>query len=817
LGTNTLETSFDLLWATPSRTPFERNVLPGLAQWFLEKLDRERPDLLLPVQTKGARALERVLDYIRQELGAPVRVPLLYSPALAYVSPEELASRKVLLVDDAVRTGRSLARHSRYVMEYGAVSVQAVAWIGHAGLAKAGGAHGNGEKPGAELGPVSCYRWVNTDMYREYVWQLAELVVARGLPPEVDHHVFELCFAGRLADFWPSLAQAVAPYGTLTADGPLTSQEEIVSMTLHFPRFPDTPKYPLVGTVRDGGIRKVRLFADIPAKTIHVVPITFPALDLPAGTGDVLSRELCRDVLRRWTGARETIGTTLIDAAKTRRPEMLFRTLSTVAEVDLMRGLRSALARADVSSELSIRTQREVFGRLYGARIGSRVADLIDGELATRPAEQTYPDSIAAGEALNGSPPGAWDDDQPSHGLTAEVVAGTQRIAKFMKLLYDKRASEANFNPDERVGLAFGEIGRRVPPHKPNLLLTSQCIDYGLAMTTLVPYTDVKAEPDGSRTVLRKFRVSEILRGDEPYADVDAIRRELDEATIALIARYLALFSTRYHDRAIPEDELARIVSILRPAILATLGLTLRTRPSEDGPELVVGSLARPGSIYDSSSLYFVLESDGIRPSRNFEDWYRTDTKLRIDLRGDSDRIENHLANLVTIIDEAEDTGALLLRWSMSADGKLGLTHVHHPLTRAIHALEQPMKEIVRGSTPDAAGLLQARDDARRLAQLGVNNAGALATDWAHAIRERLASRRDKREIGLLRSLATPTDGRQLYELSATLCQLVDAAACLLAPLAAWAAQETDSGALPPELSEDVALELATPLRSVIA
>jgi hypothetical protein len=801
-----LDPSFDLLWAPRARTAFERNVLPGFAEWFRRKLDNDQPDLLVPVETKGARVLERTIDYIRGELGGSARVPMLYAPALAYVPPADLARMRVMLVDDAVRSGLAMERHSQRVKSYGVTSVQPVACIGNAELA----GRGRADSPGLERSPglpnpprVSCYQWVSPQLYGDYVWQIAEMVVSRGLPPEVDHHVFQLQFSGRLPDVWASLADALRHYGTLTADGPLTTNEEIVSMTLHFPRLPGVPRYPLRGPVRDEGIRKIRLFADIPANAIHLVPITFPALDLPPGSDTHLPLPLCHELLRRWTGPRSTVGDLLVEEAHTRKPETLFRALSTVAEIDLVRGLGTALLLAGIDDATAITTEREVFLRLYGPDAGPRVADAMDAAVASVFHSPQLP-RVTSHSTLQA------DAGVAPRQLDSAVITQTQRVARYLKILYERRASQEDFDPLERVGLSFSEIGRRVPPHKPDRLLTSRCVDYGLAMTTLVPYTDIDAHDDGSTTVLRKYRVSEILRGDEPFADIDVIRREVDEEAVALIARYLADSSTRYAGRAIPETELSQIVAILRPVVLARQGLTLRTRPADGGPELVVGSPARKQSIYDGTSQFFTFTSEGVRPSPRFEEWYASDNELRLDLRDLSALLESHLESLVAVLDDADDVKGLLLRWAMSADSRLGLTYVHRDLSQAIHRLQQPLVEILGGTVPDPLALVEASDEGQRLADTAEVKSRALSVNWAEGLRTRLNARRTKREIRLLRSLAAPVGQTQVYRLPTALSEIVGAAAKLLAPLAVWAGDVRDETFT--DTSPDPPLELCAEL-----
>jgi adenine/guanine phosphoribosyltransferase-like PRPP-binding protein len=114
---------------TTSRTAFERRLLPALAGWFLERVRDSSPDYLIPVETKGARLLEAVLIYARDRLGSAIDVPVIYSTALPYLPPGALQNARVMIVDDAWRTGNNLQRHRRKIEEFGASAVDTVVCV----------------------------------------------------------------------------------------------------------------------------------------------------------------------------------------------------------------------------------------------------------------------------------------------------------------------------------------------------------------------------------------------------------------------------------------------------------------------------------------------------------------------------------------------------------------------------------------------------------------------------------------------------------------------------------------------------------------
>ena len=379
------------------KTAFERNLLPGFARWFIDRLEKCRPDYLIPAETKGARLLEAVSEFARKELGAPIQVPILYRTALAYVDPETLRNSRVMILDDAKRSGSSLARHRKCVEEWGVEEVQEAICI----------AYGD---EGGSRDRDSCYRVVSDiDLYREYIWQLTELVCGRGLPPEVDHHVFEMRLPGGLPRIWGEVEAALGQFGALSVDAPEREWGEVRGLTLHFPELPGSAKHPTEGPVRNEGPSKVRLFPDESGDVVYVVPVSFPALDLPATASEDLSPAKTAELARRWTRRGESIGEFLADAATRRDPEAVFRILSASAEIDLVCGVASVLADVFGAAGVSIEPQRDLFSRLYGPDVGEQVAARIEQELqAATHGSRAVPDLTRGEPAVPFSSPPPW-------------------------------------------------------------------------------------------------------------------------------------------------------------------------------------------------------------------------------------------------------------------------------------------------------------------------------------------------------------------------------------------------------------------------
>jgi class 3 adenylate cyclase len=770
----------DRIGGAQARSPFERTLLPAFASWFVDRVQEEGPEIFLPMETKGAHLLEAVIEYARTHLGVSLNVPVMYTPALAYVPAEELATRRILLLDDATHSGRTLERQKQRVERYGAKDISLMACVGHA-LPR-----GDGEPGELPLGaqeypvPIECFSRVGGDLYREYLWQMAELVVSRGLPPEVDHHVFRLQLPGRLLDAWDRLVRLLRPYGSLSFDGPLTANEDIISMTLHFPEFPGTPQYPSSGPVNDEGVKKVRFFADLANDSIHVVPMVFPALTIDAQASDSLSEEFCSEVVRGWAKGRETIGDLLVERAQTRDAETLFRAVCTLTEVDLIRGVAAAIGgMCGGDSTLAFSCDRRPFGRLYGAAVGGVVADYIDGTLV---AALSSSQDRAAG--LSSQRDDQEPDDDPSVAVEPAVADGTKRIARYLKWLYDRRAAEGDFDPIERVGLSLSELEMNLPPAGMDSLLLSRCIDYGLAMTTLVPYTDVRDRTDGQTEIRRRYRVSEANRSEEPYEDIETIRQEVDEETVALMSRFLARRGPEHwRDKPIPHLVVSRLAAVLRPVVFEEHQITLRTIPGLHGPELEFG-VSRPETIFDLVSENFRLTGGGIVPTDEFDHRYDSDS-LRLDLRGSSEAVEDSLKVLVSLPPGTLDED-LLQRWAISAGGRLGLDYVEWHLRQALKILDEPLTQIIRGDRLEPKDVQHPVERANQLIEAARDVLDLLAQDWSAPVRAAWPEP-VKAERRLLESLSAPRDAELIQRLAHRICTATAELAGEVERLLPWA------------------------------
>lgn len=758
-----------------SKTPFERNLLPVFTRWFIEQVASEPPDFFVPVETKGARLLDAVLACAREELGQPIRIPVLYRPSLAYLDPAIADRTAVVILDDATRTGYTLAKHRTAVERWGRPMVRTLACLGDAGP--------DGNRRAALDQDVRCWRWLPTDAYREHLWQLAELVVSRGLPPEVDHNVFHLSSTSRLSRLWTDLAEAVAGYGDLTQDGANSHRAESVSMTLHWPALPGELRGAATGPTRAEGVRKIRMFADFARDTVHVVPMAFPAVDLPAADVEKLEQDCCLASVARWSDGPLHLAETLLARAHYRSPELLYRALSTAAEAELIVGFTRVVAQAAPHLAISVACDRDVFTRLYGPRVGAEVADDLDRRLnAAARCGEAKPRRRATAVRV---PDGTAEDGR--------MVAGAARaIVQLLKRRFVTASERAGRSV--RVGMTLSELRGELGLDE---LTASRAIDYALAATSLVPYTEAERVGDQVE-VRRKYRASEPTRlsGTGHVEDLDSHKRQIDEEVVALIARTLRRRSKRWRGSDVPPFVISKVVAILEPVVINAQQLSLRTQPADFGPEVVLDDESGSTSLRNVVSEHFTADDRGFVESELFNERY-ANGQLRIQALDVTAAIESYIVALAPVLDEAENISDTLTQWGVLAGGRLGFDYVRFDLDKALRRLEPPLRTLARGDGPSSRRL---RDSVREAAHLtgiarsklrllGMPLKPVVSAQWPDPLTV---------EQELLASLVEPASADALLGIGTALCDGVEELQALVARLSAFAAGAAQGTLLEP-------------------
>jgi hypothetical protein len=728
-----------LFSAEERKTAFERNLLPDFAGWLIDEIDRRKPDVLIPAETKGARVLDAALAYAVHEFGVSPRVPVIYKSALDFIPLATLAEYKALIVEDAVHTGDSLKRHRGAIKGHPIDQISAVACMGW----------------GRSLlqADVDCFMRVDEDLYNKFLWQLAELVTAPGLPPEVDHFLFELRFPTRFERGWDLLREAIARYGELTVDGPSHKRGAFQTLTLHQPDLLSAAALdPLAGP------NKIRFFPDPDGERVFVVPISFLSLDVGRelhGHTKISKRD-AREILARAGLGDSEVGAQLIEASCQRDAHTVFRIAAAAREIEMVEGVAGILARFQPGT--TIAADLEGFERLFGTTAGSRL-----GATATRRIKEA----------------GAWETPQPNVPAAGDspvyldrtVADNTTFLAEKLKAFHD--AAE---DPSERRGWSMRTLAEKIGDLAGTM--TSRCVDFGLANTTIVPFTADVTLDNGSLLVERHYRVSEHNRDAErPYLTLDKICLEKAEQALALICHRITKQCLAYEDGHVPVELLTQIVAILRPLVLEQRGLTLEARPTGAGLELVVLDSYEPIGLDGAPSTYFkVVDSDDgpvVVVTKEFRDSYDAE-QLTLDLERITEPIEADVDELVHFINELEATERedLFRGWAMSTDQRLGLTHVRASLEKALREACPPLALILRGEDHDPSSGLAERvgihtEEAREKLKL-------LRDGWSSPAYDRWDPKGGRREGRMRAALNAPPEPPSFYRVPAALIDSLD-------------------------------------------
>lgn len=728
-------------------TPFARKVLPRFGAWFYRALEQEEPHYLVPVERKGAHLLDAVLAYLSLHQSSPVRASVLYRRAFSYLAPDSLDGAKVLLLDDATHTGKTLHDYSRAVKGCGNAHVRMLACIGVALPT---------DDPARKLrADISCFVEPPEDKYHEYLWQMSELVLARGLTPELDHHQFRLSASGSLLRLWPRMLSALADYGVLDVHGPLEIGTGTHGATLHWPTFLPRDMLPDQGVVRKDGVVKLRLFADFASDAVTAIPMVFPEVLVPSLSE---ARESLLHSIDSWTGSTDPILRLVLDSACMMSPEVLFQAASLHCEIVLMQYLCQILREAlGDGTAITVASDRASLLRLYGPHLAPALADRLDTQLA-EPKQAERP-ALPRARQKHETEPANTDE------INSEVNGATDQLLLFLKREYQKRNADRPRHQWETVGLGFADL-RNLPPfrdHQEGDLLLSRSIDLGCATAGLVPYTIGEATSEGEFVVLRKYRTAENVRTTpEEIEDYRFYQKEVSAEVVGAVSSFLSRRSTRWKNRSTPPFVLDKVIAILNGAAPdAAERRVLVVVPKEHGPEAafaitpLVGSPSYRMVRAVTSESYSISSDGGIAPTPTFLKRYN-ERSLRISQRDELLTLEAYLQALVPVLDSSDNVATLLTCWSISANGRLGLDYVMADVELALDALSEPVEVLAGRRKLVQQRLVRSCD--RSIHYLGIavkEKLEPLTRDWAAPAVEHWTDPVAV-EANLLKSLAAP-------------------------------------------------------------
>jgi hypothetical protein len=738
------------------QTPFERNVLPDFASWLGDLIGSTNPDVLMPVETKGARLVDAALAYMDEHLHLP-DIPVRLRRSLDYTAPEDLLDRRVLVVDDATHSGNTLNRYRKRIEDCcpGATPILAACF---------GALAPDGARRSRVRDTISCFREYLPDAYRENAWELTELVVARGLPPEVDHHMLRVPARIPLAREWAAILDRLAPFGVIDDFGAVSADGLLYAATLHWPTFAPSELLVSDGPIRREGVVKVRLFADTLANELVIIPLAYLEVEVGRrGSQPFLTPSEATTIFADWAGETRAagVGRLLLERASrtARMSDVLYNAVCTTVEVKLIRETLAALH--DVVGVNDMRFDERHFERLYGPSVAPALLSAIT-------------------EAVN-EEDSADSDIEPlrPHEPLQRVSDRCDCVVRHLKRGFERQnrgRSESDFEP---YMLSFSELASAPEcASAADPLTLSRCLDYALSIGSVVPATFHRADGNGM-LLRRQYRTAEQTHEDElGFHDLESHREDIASETIAATTLYLSRRTETWRERGVPLDTLSNVVAVLRAAFTEMQQMAITVVPGVQAPEIVVlvSRYAGPDDevrLRHVQSAHFQITADGeIEPTPAFVDLYSRGDLL-IGRRRLLSQLEGYLGTLAPALDEI-DVESSLAPWAMVASSRLGLDHVMHNVDLAVAKLNDVGHVLARGLELESGWLVDAVDESRRLLT-GAREVKlpSLTPDW-HSMLHTLWSEPTsiERELYETAQAAVGYDG-ELYSVVGAFCDVI--------------------------------------------
>jgi class 3 adenylate cyclase len=333
-------------------------------------------------------------------------------------------------------------------------------------------------------------------------------------------------------------------------------------------------------------------------------------------------------------------------------------------------------------------------------------------------------------------------------------------------------------------------------PAGADLTMLSRCLDFGLAIGSLVPSTAPNAT--GPFVYLRRvYRTSEQthIDDDDRVVDLQFALTEIATETVAVIVRFLCerSKSSRWAKGSVPPLTVNKILAILQRAMPEMRQTGIAVLPGPHGAESYLRIPRDPEMSEEfrllnlTSGNFFVTAEGELSTTRTFDARYDAGDLL-ISRRRQLLTLESYLAAIVPVLDNATNITDLLVAWSMTADGRLGLNYVMWDIELGLRELDKPLEVLRGGRVLEPPRLARSITLATGLVGVARNEKlRVLKEDWSTDIRERWQKPVTvERELMSTLQAPTPHD-RPIFDIAAGFCDVVRAFTEVVASLAALA------------------------------
>lgn len=698
------------------RRTFEHRYLSALVEWLDEQLNSSRANALLPVETSGAN----LLDALRQKRSSG---PLPYlrvvsRHSLPYLTSEDRASLRPAVIDDTVRTGRSIAAECERLRTFGVRPVAALACF------TAENEFTVGEGYPTEPRPAS-FATLSPRDYKDLLASLSSFSLRPRLPPEADHLSYVVQHSAatdeHLLTCILSLGDRASVWSAITAHE--DSDGHLSGITMDFPRNVLTALLP-GGHARPrfdfaDGVVKLRLLMDERSGHLVAYPMVYPRLTLPGDQIDEI-------VGLKWGSSSvrmflEVARDHAMSPTKEIAAEVIYRAITQGLELHLASSAAAHLQRT-LGMAVQLAVGRDSVSHLFGASLQDAVERSISTELAS---SRPFPATILKKSGVVASP----------------RESGSRRSADALSLVHTLRNAyrEKNENVDSTrsrpARLSLGDLERNTSSALTHLR-ASRALDLALASGLIVPELSLNSR-SGNLVVARTYRTTE-NSSNSLFKDGEQLENAVDYAdeTIAAIVHFISGTSAKFMERPIPALVLHKVIALLEP-LLTELGVPLRAKPQTFGPVLsaVVDTSAGTSELFDfetHQAIYWTRSRpDGVVCTRDFLQRYAADG-LAIQASDVLSRIQASLEPVVRAIDKASNHTDFLTACAMVQKGRLGLEYVRFDLERGLEVLINALSVCVRDlSSVNLKKLRKSVQDCEQYVGIARSKLTLLRSDWA--------------------------------------------------------------------------------------
>lgn len=317
------------------------SVIRSLGDELNQRIKEEKPDYLVPLETKGAVILEMILDGVSDDNTASYKI--IYPRAFDFLTKEEISQSKFMVIDDTFFTGRTLKNVKKELLNRGVKNYTMTALFNFSHIYDAMQIDGETYNETKFLGGQKAISKIS---HSDLLTYIQNEVLSERLPATYDHLIFESKIQGHIyADFFEDLSDSgrVLYYGRRGA---------FHTSTL------------LLDDIDDENlatIPKIRFWYHEKSKTLRMAPVVYPSCKYVEKSSKFLD-----DILNVFQAGGRKI-----------TPLDRMEAIAFVRRIDLIPYVKEYLKK----HEINVRFLDEHLHRYYPGSIGNELVKVLNRQL----------------------------------------------------------------------------------------------------------------------------------------------------------------------------------------------------------------------------------------------------------------------------------------------------------------------------------------------------------------------------------------------------------------------------------------------------